>query len=139
MKAFRTLGAALIILVFTCLLACSMSSSAPGCNDERTKELAIKTWKDVLWGKLDLLNRRTGVQLATRDDLDSKVLISIENIRTLEFKKDIGTYVCSGDIIMERKADFLSLGKGEKSSDPVSYKSELILDKKRTFMVTIIE
>jgi hypothetical protein len=126
-----------LLLAFLFFSACS--SSAPSCNDERTKLNAALAWKDAYANSWDVLSRRSGVQFIPRVDLDTKAIVSIENVRTLEYRKDIGTYICAGDLVMDVKDDVGAIHrKGDKVREPIIFKSELVLDKKGSFLVTLL-
>ncbi|WP_456401432.1 hypothetical protein [Persephonella sp.] len=70
------------------IIACS--SSTPKCSDSETKELVINIAKDQLL--------RTGF-----GDVIDKLEMKVENVRTIEYQKDVDKYMCKTEFILKNK------------------------------------
>ena len=90
----------LYCLLFFSITACS--SSTPKCADSPTKELVINIAKEqfIKSGFTNLLD---------------KLEFKIENVRTIEYQKDIDRYTCKADLILINKENH------KTSSLPITY------------------
>jgi len=97
----KTLLKSLVVSVFSLsIIACS--SNTPKCSDNRTKELVIDVAKELF------LNAGLGEMV---DNVDFK----IENVRTIEYQKDIDKYTCKADFIIKNKEN------NQSKSIPITY------------------
>ncbi|WP_456400348.1 hypothetical protein [Persephonella sp.] len=86
MKIFLK-GLALSILSLS-VIACS--SSTPKCSDRETKDLVIEIVKDQL------------LKIGFGGVID-KLEMKVENIRTIEYQKDVDKYMCKAEFILKNK------------------------------------
>ncbi len=80
-------GLILSIVIFS-IIACS--SKTPKCSDSETKDLVIEIVKQQL------------SKIGAGSDLDG-IEIKVDNIRTIEYQKNIDKYTCKAELIMKNK------------------------------------
>jgi len=104
-----------LILSVVSFLIIACSSSTPKCSDSKTKELVIDIAKRQL----------SNVELG---NVIGKLDFKVENIRTIEYQKDIDKYTC--------KADFIIKNKENKQSKtlPITYTVQKTDDGKRFYV-----
>lgn len=84
---------------------------------------------------------------ASIESIDSKLQVSLNNVRIIENKKDIGTYICECDIHAETNDLNLMLWvfhddrftQPYTRTDTITYKSELVQDKQDAFRVELMK
>ncbi|WP_457642241.1 hypothetical protein [Persephonella sp.] len=111
MKAFVK-GLILSVVSFS-IIACS--SSTPKCSEGRTKELVI----DI--AKQQLSNVGFG-------DVIDKLDFKVENVRTIEYQKEIDKYSCKADLIIKNKEN------NQSKNFPITYTVQKTDDGKKFYV-----
>ena len=127
LKYNKALAAASLIVIAIAIGTTFMGKkAAPECNEAEVKTTVINIVREKMKERVNALSKYRGGNLATDADLNS-IIISVENIRALNFNKDTGRKECAADLNVTIK--------GEKETFPIGYSSELIQDKKDQFYI----
>ncbi|WP_456400440.1 hypothetical protein [Persephonella sp.] len=105
-------GLILSVISFS-IIACS--SSTPKCSDGETKDLVIEIAKE------QLLKSGFGSVI---DKLEMKV----DNIRTIEYQKNIDKYTCQADFIVKNKEN------NQQKTIPITYTVQKTDDGKKFYV-----
>ena len=129
LKYNKALAAASLIVIAIAIGTTFMGKkAAPECNEAEVKTTVINIVREKMKERVNALSKYRGGNLATDADLNS-IIISVENIRALNFNKDTGRKECAADLNVTIK--------GEKETFPIGYSSELIQDKKDQFYISV--
>jgi len=95
------------------IIACS--SKTPKCSDSETKDLVI-----------DIVKQQFS-RVGFGNDLN-KLEMKVENVRTIEYQKNIDKYTCKAELIMRNKEN------NKQQSFPITYTVQKTDDGKRFYV-----
>ena len=127
----------LMVMIAMLLSAGGCTKSAPKCESEEAKKLVLELAPGLLLKKFTayfagqsawMYNSRSSLGQAMNqsgakaqaEEALANMNTGIEMIRTTEFKKDIGTYVCAAQVVLTNKKD-----ASKKVKIDAEYKVEL--------------
>lgn len=105
----------IISMSISSVLFLSFSEKTPKCNDVETRTLVIEITKEEL--------SKQGLE-----SILSEFILTVEDIRTSSYNKDIGKYECVANLIMKNNS--------QQKSVPISYTSQ-VSDDSNSFYVEV--
>ncbi len=111
-------------------------ASAPACADNETRQLVTSIFMKEAKTQVRQNSEITAGRKVSDTQWDSnwteiasRIVVRVENIRTKEFNKTVGSYFCAADLHYEFN--------GSNQTLPITYTSELASDKKGGFYVEV--